>query len=498
MNPPQTPLSSIPVRTPFLLSVAENVIPLLSLMIRLILYICINGTIYMYKKSKIKMYRCYTVTMEVNSMILKSSIIVDLKINSLEDLYKLKPFTENSSLNINKSQIARELGVDRRTVDKYINGFQKSKKRKKGSRLDKYYDVIQELLSEQNSQVFYYKRILWQYLVDNHGLNNCKYSNFCHYINSHEEFAAYFKEKKPSNADRPVIRFETPEGKQAQLDWKENIPFVLKSGETITINVLVLLLSYSRFRVYRLSLSRTQDVLLALLNDAFETFGGVPQEIVTDNMKTVMDQSRTDASKGKVNVRFEQFAKDYGFQIRPCIAGRPQTKAKVEAPMKILDEIRAYSGRLDYTELCELIERINNRINSQVNQGTGRIPLLYFEKEKAFLNPLPTEEIRKHYRIDTYRSRVNPSSMVTYKNSQYSVPPEYIGREMKLQVYDNYIHIYYNTTLVTLHSLSSKKLNYHEKHYIAIAQQSHSFQKEDIESRAKENLSVIGDVYRYE
>ncbi|CDE42095.1 integrase catalytic subunit [Clostridium sp. CAG:411] len=88
--------------------------------------------------------------------------------------------------------------------------------------------------------------------------------------------------------------------------------------------------------------------------------------------------------------------------------------------------------------------------------------------------------------------------MVTYKTSQYSVPPEYIGKEMKLQVYDNYIHIYYNTALVTLHSLSSKKLNYHEKHYIAIARQSGAFKKEDIESRAKENLSVIGDVYRYE
>lgn len=84
----------------------------------------------------------------------------------------------------------------------------------------------------------------------------------------------YFKQKKPSNAKRPVIRFETPAGKQAQLDWKENIPFLLKSGETITINVLVLLLSYSRFRVYRLSLSKTQDVLFSLLNDALETFGG--------------------------------------------------------------------------------------------------------------------------------------------------------------------------------------------------------------------------------
>lgn len=93
-------------------------------------------------------------------MILKSNIITNLKISSLEDLQKLKPFIKNSSLNINKSQISRELVVDRRTVDKYINGFHKSKKRKKGSHLDKYYDVIQELLSEQNPQVFYYKRIL--------------------------------------------------------------------------------------------------------------------------------------------------------------------------------------------------------------------------------------------------------------------------------------------------------------------------------------------------
>lgn len=436
--------------------------------------------------------------MEVYSMILTSNIITNLEINSLEDLYKLKTLVENSSLNINKSQIARELEVDRRTVDKYINGFQKLKKRKKASRLDKYYDIIQELLSNENSQVFYYKRVLWQYLVDNHGLNECKYSNFCHYINSHEEFAAYFKRKRPNSTDKPVIRFETPEGKQAQLDWKENIPFVLKTGETININVLVLLLSYSRFRVYRLSLSKTQEVLFSLLNDALETFGGVPEEIVTDNMKTVMDQPRISDSEGKINNSFEQFAKDYGFQVRPCIAGRPQTKAKVEAPMKILDEIRAYNGRLDYTELCELVERINNRINSQVNQGTGRIPLLYFEKEKAFLNPLPAEEIRKHYRIATHHCKVNPSSMITYKNSQYSVPPEYIGKEMKIQVYDNYIHVYHNTTLVTLHSISLKKLNYHEKHYIAIAQRSHSFKKEDIETRAKENLSVIGDVYHYE
>lgn len=58
-------------------------------------------------------------------MIIKNEIITDLKIRSVKDLYKLKPFMEGTSLKINKSQIARELNVDRCTVDKYINGYEK-------------------------------------------------------------------------------------------------------------------------------------------------------------------------------------------------------------------------------------------------------------------------------------------------------------------------------------------------------------------------------------
>lgn len=202
------------------------------------------------------------------------------------------------------------------------------------------------------------------------------------------------------------------------------------------VNVFVLLLSYSRFRVYRLSLTKTQDILFSFLDDAFETFGGVPDEIVTDNMKTVMDKPRTEYQKGKVNIRFQQFADDYGFKVHPCIAGRPQTKSKVESQMKVIDEIRAYNGKLDYNELNELIIRINNRINCQVNQGTGRIPLMYFTKEKAFLNNIPADTIRKPYKLTTHTVKVNHSSMFNYKSCQYSVPPEYIGKHVTLQIYD--------------------------------------------------------------
>ena len=404
-------------------------------------------------------------------MILKHQIITDIRIESVYDLYKLKPFLEDGTLKINKSQIARELEVDRRTVDKYINGYTKPETRNCDDCITPFYDTIAELLSDKNQQVFYYRKVLWQYLVDNHGFTGV-YCNFCHYLRKYPEFDSYFRKSRPSNTNKVTIRYETPMGKQAQLDWKESIPFILSSGETIDVNIFVLLLSYSRFRVYRVSLSKNQEILFSFLDDAFET--------------------------GKVNNKFQQFADDYGFKVQPCIARHPHTKAKVEAPMKILDEIRAYNGKLNYMKLVELVTRINNRVNAQVNQGTGRIPLMYYNKEKAFLNSLPADNIRKPYQIATNTVKVNHSSMFNYKGCQYSVPPEYIDKIVSLQVYDGYIHVYCNTEFITIHQLSSKKLNYISEHYAAIARKSHIFRDEHIMDRAKENLEIIGKVYDYE
>ena len=76
-------------------------------------------------------------------MILKNQIITDIKIKSVNDLYKLKPFLEDWTLKINKSQIARELDVDRRTVDKYINGYIKPKNRNSNDCITPYYDRLQ-------------------------------------------------------------------------------------------------------------------------------------------------------------------------------------------------------------------------------------------------------------------------------------------------------------------------------------------------------------------
>lgn len=418
-----------------------------------------------------------------------------MNVNSLVDLHKLKVIMEVNNLKVNKSQIARELGVDARTVGKYLNGYVKPTTRNRKSPIDDFKPIIQSLLSEESIQVFYYKRVLWQYLKDNHGLD-CAQSSFRRYISNNVEFNDYFKRRKKGYiSNKSTMRFETDKGQQAQLDWKENIDFVLSTGEVININIFVLILSYSRFRIYRLSLEKTQDILFSFLNESFETFGGVPKELLTDNMKTVMDQPRTAYQSGKVNNKFQQFADDYGFKVRPCIAGRPNTKAKVEAPMKLLDEIRAYNGTLNFNELHELISKLNNRINGTCHTSTGKIPVLHLEKEKDFLLDLPTEQIRNRYSIITTSVKVNRQSMISYKSNQYSVPPEYINKKLKLQVYDNQLHLYYNTNLVTIHEIKNQKLNYHDNHYLQISYLTFKNSKYEMNEIAKNNLKMIGEIY---
>lgn len=434
--------------------------------------------------------------LEVNIVYIQVNINTNIEINSLSDLPKFKLFMESLKMKINKSKLARDMGVDRRTIDKYLEGYEQKTTRQRSSKIDDYYEIISLLLSKESNQRFYYKRVLWQYLKDNHGLE-CAASTFRAYISGKPEFQSYFDSEDKKKSLKEVIRFETPPAEQAQLDWKENISYITKDGEILYVNVCVFLLAHSRFRTFHLSISKSQSVLLSFLTESFEAIGGVPKTLVTDNMKTVMDEPRTDCQKGKLNQRFYQFAKDMGFEVKPCIAGRPNTKAKIEAPMKILDEIHAYNGQFDYEELHQFVQKLCNRINHSYHQGTGKIPILALKKEKDLLSPLPNERIRDSYKIDHTLVKVNPSNMITYKSNQYSVPAGYIGKTVGLQVYDNHIFVYYNTDLIVQHPISQLKINYKQEHYVETLARGLPHTT-NIEELAKKNLEAINEVYKNE
>lgn len=304
----------------------------------------------------------------------------------------------------------------------------------------------------------------------------------------------YFKTSKSKVAQ---IRFETGKGEQAQLDWKESMTLLLKNKEQIEVNVFVLLLSYSRFRYYGISLSKTQDILFNFLDNAFELFGGVPNVLLTDNMKTVMDVPRTEYSKGKINNKFQMFADDYGFQVQPCIAGRPQTKAKVEQPMRILDYLKAFNGELSYDELVNKVKELNDKENTRYHEGYGLVPIFSLQKEKDSLKPIPKASLRNHYKITSVNVKVDNSSLISYKSNKYAVPPEYLYKTLKLQVHDNKLHLYYNTKLITVHNIvenSKGNLIYTDTTYKQILEAS-SFKFKHIEDTSTNNLKKIGEKF---
>ena len=425
-------------------------------------------------------------------MYLNLKINKKIKITQLSDLENLRIQMEVFNLKPNFSELARVLKKDRRTIKRHYYQGKTKQTRNKPSKIDEYTDLLDKLLGEESIQIFKSKRILWQYLVDQTELN-ISYSAFRAYLLKNSKYNDYFKNKSHKNS-KAILRVETMPGEQAQIDWKEDVKYTTKYGEKLSLNVFCMVLSYSRYKIFHVTLSRNQDVLISCITECLEHIEGVPKVIVCDNMKTTMDKARTVKTSGVINIKFQEYAKEMGFELKPCVAYRPQTKGKVENIVKLLDEIYAYNGKLDYTELVELVNKIMIRWNLQVHQTTREIPIISLQKEKDSLLPLPHEKIRNRYKITTLQVKVNKQAMISYKSNQYSVPIEYIGKKLNLQVEDNYLYLYDNMKLVVSHLISEKKLNYKEAHYEQFIKHTwNDIDEKRLKEQTKRNLAVIGE-----
>lgn len=355
---------------------------------------------------------------------------------------------------MSKAAMARIMGCDPRTVKRYLEGYEPKKKRKilKKSKLDKFKETIISKLEIGCTSMAIFK------FIQKDG-----------YTGSYSLVADFVQKHKKEQIKKATIRFETAPGLQAQVDWKENLKMISKHGELFEVNIFLMVLGYSRTKFVKLTSDKTQKTLFGCMNEAFKYFGGVPKEIVFDNMATVVDRANSRIGNVKLNTKFVQYSKDIGFNPITCRIYRPQTKGKVESLAKLVDRLQVYNHEFEtYEELEKIVKMFMKEINNEISQGTDMKPIERLAKETKYLLPLPNQEVLNAYTTSPKEYKVSKESMITYKGQKYSVPIYLIGKSVSVKETDEYIHIYYTTNLITKHKKSKKFLNYHKEHIVDI------------------------------
>jgi transposase len=317
-----------------------------------------------------------------------------------------------------QAEIAAMLGVCERTVRYYLSKMPSPRASPiRASRLDPFKKLILSQLEENpgyNGELIFERIVRMGYTGKKTIL---------------KAFIAKVRQKITATA---VMRFETEPGHQAQVDWKEFGKQVV-DGRERKLYAFVMVLGYSRTPFVRFTTDMRQSTLLACHSLAFAYFGGVPNKVLYDNMRTAY---RPDPSGSwRPTKRLSALAVHYGFVPRHCKIRRPETKGKVERAIGYLDQNfwpRMAGQDLSLDALNEQVLDWVAAIASKPIAELGESRHERFERERSFLSPLPAGDFDAR---DIFPLVVNRESTVRHETNRYSVPPEHIATTVLLYVH---------------------------------------------------------------
>jgi transposase len=272
-----------------------------------------------------------------------------------------------------------------------------------------------ELITAKAEQGLSAQRI-YQDLVTDHGYSGSYYA------------IRRFVHRLEQAHDLPFRRIECDPGDEAQVDFGTGAPLVGPDGKRKKTHVLRVVLSHSR-KGYSEAVSRqTTDDFLRCLEDAFRHFGGVPRRIVLDNLKAAV--TKADWFDPELNPKVRSFAEHYGTVFLPTRPYTPRHKGKVERGVDYVQE-NALRGRT-FTGLEEQnrflrdweLTVADTRVHGTTRRHVGKH---FTEVERPALLPLPLESFPSFREA---RRTVHRDGHVEVERAYYSVPPEYLARQV--------------------------------------------------------------------
>lgn len=360
-------------------------------------------------------------------------------------------------------QISRSLGIDRKTVRKYL-GFTNELSIHRNDPLpdeqelignlrdlvvrraasyqapgielvSRYRDDIERWLGDSNMTV----KQIWRLLKEQYRINV-----------AYTTVKRYMKKEFPRESPHVTVRIETPPGDEAQVDFGyAGLMYDPGTQKKRRAWAFIMTLSYSRHRFVRFVFRQDIPAWLDCHERAFAWFGGVPGRITLDNLKSGV--VKPDIYDPLVNYAYADLERHYGFVADPAKKGDAEQKGKVERAVAIVKQ-QLLAGRT-FIDINDANKRALNwcreEIGKEIHGTTKRKPYpVFLTEEKHRLKPLPEAPFERPI---WKRCTVHPDHHIVFDKSYYSLPTRYIGKKVWVKGTYKMVEVFLDHERIKLH-----------------------------------------------
>ena len=337
------------------------------------------------------------------------------------------------------SEIARQSGLDRKTVRRYIErGLEPptyGPRKPRPAKLDPFTAYLRERVNAYPGLT---------------GARLLRELRERGYQGSYTVVTDFLRDVRPARVPQFEVRFETAPGEQAQVDFAQfNVVFTDEPERPRIVWLFSMVLGFSRMIWARFVPHQDLATVVRCHVAAFDAIGGAPREILYDRMKTaVLGEAKHDGIV--YHPALIDVARHYGFHPKACRPYRAKTKGKVERPFRYIREdfflARSFRNLEDLND--QLRHWLDRVANPRRHATTLRVVNEAFAEEKPSLKPLPLAPFRSVLRLER---RISHEGMVSVGGNLYSVPDATRRRTVEVHSLANEIRIFDAGVLIATH-----------------------------------------------
>jgi len=373
---------------------------------------------------------------------------------------------ELHSKRVPKKRIARILGLSKNTVKKYLrkaDSIDRCAEKGVDAKRRSLYPATQDAdreevlkslvphINRELSRPGVTRQLLWEEYKQKHP-DGFSYGRFCDRIRAYRQVQS------------ATIRLQHRPGYHMMVDFTgKRIHWIDKrTAEQVACEVLVCVLPYSGYTFACAVPSQKQEDFVWGINQALRFIRGLPQVILSDNLKSFVKKS--DRYEPVFTEFCGQFAAHYGIELQAGRVGKPKDKASVERHVQLIYQ-RVYAPLRDRT--FHTLDEINTAfveqlhlLNAKPLQGKQYSRAEQFEaEERLLLAPLPSQLFERKKSTPAKVQR-NYHVILGEDKHQYSVPYQYIGKRTHIVYTSSDVEIYCGIERIATHKRDRRKHAY--------------------------------------